>query len=118
MKIHNTNSYENINPYNQSRIEETFVKQDNTNNYVFGQQQAQWQANDLSKSYLEEQRLMRKAYCKVNNIPYEEPEEIPSLGQGSLKVLVVIVWLFIVGIVLSSLIGEGNFLTNFMKVWL
>ncbi|AGI10630.1 hypothetical protein mgb1_041 [Bacillus phage MG-B1] len=73
--------------------------------------------NQLKQQELSEQQAMRKAYCKVNNIPYEEPEEIPGLSQGSLKVLCFTVWLFIIGTVISSFIGEGNFLTNFMKVW-
>lgn len=71
----------------------------------------------LKKDELTEQRLMRKAYCKVNNIPYEEPEEIPGLSQGALRVLTYTVWIIIVATVICAFIGEGNFLTNFMKVW-
>lgn len=116
MEIHNPNSYDNLNVYNQNRVEESFFDpsafQTTKDSNI-----SQWQANELTKQQIEEQRLMRKAYCKANNIPYEEPQEIPGMSQGSLKVLVIIVWLFIVGTVLSSLIGEGNFLTNFMKVW-
>jgi len=117
MKIHNPNSYENINPYNQNRIEESFIKQDNTQYQSLSSQYNQQHSLNLSKSHLEEQQAMRKAYCKVNDIPYEEPQEIPSIGQGSLKVICLVMWLFIVGTIISAFIGEGNFLTNFMKVW-
>ncbi|QOR56298.1 hypothetical protein KNV66_gp05 [Bacillus phage DLc1] len=89
-----------------------------------------WQPqNNNSQQYsnikyleLKEQQAMRRAYCKVNDIPYEEVNiEIPSMKQnlssGLLKVTVVIVYLFIIGTIISALIGEGNFLTNFMKAW-
>lgn len=65
--------------------------------------------NNLKRKEIEEQRLMRKAYCKANNIPYEEPQEIPSFGSGFLKVSVILVWLFIVGMVLSILWSDSNF---------
>jgi len=81
---------------------------------VVGQLERQ---NKLKQQELKEQQAMRKAYCKVNDIPYEEPQEIPSIGQGSLKVICLVMWLFIVGTIISAFIGEGNFLTNFMKVW-
>lgn len=89
-----------------------------------------WQPqNNNSQQYsnikyleLKEQQAMRRAYCKVNDIPYEEVNiELPSMKQnlssGILKVSVIIIWLFIAGVIISSLIGEGNFLTNFMKAW-
>ena len=78
------------------------------------------QGNKLKVIELQEQQAMRKAFCKANDIPFEEIE-IPSmqqnLSQGSIKILCIIVWLFIIGIIISAFIGEGNFLTNFMKVW-
>ncbi|AZU99843.1 hypothetical protein H3018_gp45 [Bacillus phage DK3] len=73
--------------------------------------------NRLQKELLNEKQAMRKAYCKVNNIPYEEPEQIPGLSQGALYVLTCTVWLIIVATIVCAFIGEGNFLTNFMKVW-
>ncbi|USL89556.1 hypothetical protein vBBcePLY3_00045 [Bacillus phage vB_BceP_LY3] len=69
------------------------------------------QGNRLKRMEVEEQRLMRKAYCKVNNIPYEEPQEIPSFGKGLLKVSVLVIWLFIIGMVLSILWSDSDFFT-------
>lgn len=69
--------------------------------------------NKLKRKEIEEQRLMRKAYCKVNNIPYEEPQEIPSFGRGFLKVLVLVIWLFILGFILSILWSDSSFF-NFL----
>lgn len=67
------------------------------------------QNNILKRKELEEQRLMRKAYCKVNNIPYEEPQEIPSFGRGFLKVTVLLIWLFILGFILSIAWSDSSF---------
>lgn len=69
--------------------------------------------NKLKRNEIEEQRLMRKAYCKVNDIPYEEPQEIPSFGCGILKVSVLLIWLFIVGFILSLLWSDSSFF-NFL----
>ncbi|WCR32953.1 hypothetical protein BC5_0040 [Bacillus phage BC-5] len=78
------------------------------------------QGNRLKQAELLEQQAMRKAYCKANNIPFEEIE-VPSmqenLSKGSLYVLTCTIWLIIVATIFCSFIGEGNFLTNFMKVW-
>lgn len=73
--------------------------------------------NKLKKSELQEKIAMRKAYCKVNNIPFEEPIEERGLTQGSLYVLTCTIWLIIIATIICAFIGEGNFLTNFMKVW-
>lgn len=73
--------------------------------------------NKLQQDMLKEKQAMRKAYCKVNDIPYEEPIEERGLTQGSLYVLTCTVWLIIIATVICAFIGEGNFLTNFMKVW-
>ncbi|AZU99752.1 hypothetical protein DK1_000048 [Bacillus phage DK1] len=76
--------------------------------------------NRLQRELLNEQQAMRKAYCKANNIPFEEIE-VPSmqenLSKGSLYVLTCTIWLIIVSTIVCAFIGEGNFLTNFMKVW-
>ena len=74
-------------------------------------------SNIISQQTLEEQRLMRKAYCKANNIPYEEPEEIPPFVQGFLKVLLIILFLFAVGTGISALIASGDFLKLLLDWW-
>ncbi|ANT41152.1 hypothetical protein CBR56_27835 [Bacillus thuringiensis] len=74
--------------------------------------------NKLKNLELAEKRAMRKAYCKANNIEFEElPTMEENLSNGSLKILCFVMWLFIAGTIISAFIGEGNFLTNFMKVW-
>jgi len=75
--------------------------------------------NRLKNKELAEQRAMRKAYCKVNNIEFEEIEEEEERGffQGSLFVVLCLIIISIQVTVLCSLIGAGNFLTNLMKVW-
>lgn len=114
--MQNFNSYNNLDNYNQDRHNENFVTNNsNQNNYLTDYHLNR--GNNLKQQELKEQQAMRKAYCKVNSIPYEEPEEIPGVSQGFLKVLVIVVWLFITGTVLSAFIGEGNFLTNIVKVW-
>lgn len=120
--LYNPNSYENLDNYNQSRHNENFYTNNdstfNPSNYNISNQLSN--QTELKHIELLEQQAMRKAYCKANNIPFEEIE-IPTmqenLSQGSLKVVCCIVWLFIVGVIISAFIGEGNFLTNFMKVW-
>lgn len=77
--------------------------------------------NNLKLVEIQEQQAMRKAYCKANDLPFEEIE-IPTmkqnLSQGSIKILCVIVWLFIIGTIISAFIGDGNFLTQFIGWWL
>lgn len=68
------------------------------------------QNNRLKQQEIAEQQAMRKAYCKVNNIPYEEPE-IPSFGKGFLKVSVILIWLFVLGFILSILWSDSDFFT-------
>lgn len=88
----------------------------NTDFLVAGQLEKQ---NNLKRQELKEKEAMRKAYCIANNVPYEEIEynESPKFGQGTLKVLVCLIWLFIVGTLLSSFIGEGNWITNMLGWW-
>lgn len=120
--LHNPNSYENLDNYNQQRHSENFysgnTQEFNPAGYIVANEISN--SNELKHVELLEKQAMRRAYCKANDIPYEEIE-IPTmqenLSQGSLKVLCFIVWLFIAGVIISSFIGEGNFLTNFMKVW-
>lgn len=93
----------------------------NNNNFdqydVFIQNEL-YKGNRIKTMELAEQRAMRKAYCKANNIEFEElPTMQENLSSGSLKIIVIIMWLFIAGTIISAFIGEGNFLTNFMKVW-
>lgn len=74
--------------------------------------------NRLKQTSLKEQQAMRKAYCKANNIPYEEVElhEESGLMQGSLKVLVVVLWLFIIGVGISVALTNGSFI-DFLGWW-
>lgn len=74
--------------------------------------------NSLKRSELLEKQAMRKAYCKANNIPFEEVEinEETGFGQGSLKIFLLIIWIFIVGVTLSVLIAGGSF-SDFLGWW-
>lgn len=73
--------------------------------------------NRLKSSELLEQQAMRKAYCKANNIPFEEVDiEERGFMQGSLKVVVWLMWLFIIGVAFSVAIVGGNFI-DFIGWW-
>jgi len=88
----------------------------NTDFLVAGELQKQ---NNLKQQELKEKEAMRKAYCIANNVPYEEivyNNQSPKFGQGLLKVFVCIIWLFIVGVLLSVLLTDGNF-KDFIGWW-
>lgn len=73
---------------------------------VVGQLEKQ---NKLKSQELAEKEAMRRAYCKANDIPFEELEnQSPGPLQGSLKVVVLLAWCFTVLVLLSILISKGS----------